>query len=314
MDTLSSRAKGFKILSSEPRTPTPIISWRVPAVGDPRMLRIALAQVGLASVVAALVLMVAVPREWLAPGLVGLIPLAIFMAFWRWSAYRRSMAGDDNVWIADDGLHWLDAANEENAFRRIDITGFHIGRHVDTLRPVPALTLHLAGGFESQPIELHPPATTDAIRDVLGDSWKIAEHDEVEASRTGGYDSAVSVYGECHDEFQEWHWEGTKEELTHFFSLFEAAADDLPLPPPGAKPAARVISLTRRQPARLRIAHAPIAHIESGMIAAPGLILRDIAAKAQKELTPASSMDERKFDVALGPKNVWTFHVHLKPT
>jgi hypothetical protein len=293
----------------------PLLSWRVPTVGDPRLLRVALAQVGLASVVAALILLVAVPREWLVPALVGLIPLAVFMAFWRWSAYRRSMAGDDNVWIDDDGVHWLDTTDEENSFRRIDITGFHIGRHVDTLRPVPALTLHLAGGFESQPIELHPPATTDAIRDVLGESWQIAEHDEVEAARAGDYDTAVSIYGECHDEFQEWHWEGTKEELAHFFSLFAIAADELPLPPAGAKPAACVISLTRRQPARLRIAHAPIAHIESGTIIAPGLILRDIAAKAQRELaTAASATDERKFDVALGPKNVWTFHVHVKPT
>jgi hypothetical protein len=286
----------------------------VPTVGDPRVLRIALAQVGLASVVAALVLMVAMPREWLAPGLVGLIPLAIFMAFWRWRAYRQSMAGDDNVWIDDDGVHWLDAADEQNSFRRIDITGFHLGRHVDTLRPVPALTLHLAGGFESQPIELHPPATTDGIRDVLAESWQIPEHEDVEASRAGEYDMAVSVYGECHDEFQEWHWEGTKEELAHFFSLFVNAADELPLPPPGAKPAIRVISLSRRQPMRLRIAHSPIAHVEPGMIAAPGLIMRDIAAKASAALAGASSADELKFDVALGPKNVWTFHVHVRPT
>jgi hypothetical protein len=275
---------------------------------------VALAQIGLASVVAALVLLVAVPREWLVPGLIGLIPLAVFMAFWRWSAYRRSMAGDDNVWIDDEGVHWLGGADDENSFRRVDITGFHIGRHVDTLRPVPALTLHLAGGFESQPIELHPPATTDAIRDVLGESWQIAEHDEVEAAGTSDYDMAVSVYGECHEEFQEWHWEGTASELTRLFALFASCADELPLPPPGVKPAARVISLTRRQPARLRIAHAPVAHIEPGTIAAPGLTLRQITGRALKELSGASQASELKFDVSVGPKNVWTFHVHVRPT
>jgi len=265
--------------------------------------------------VAALVLLVAVPREWLVPGLVGLIPLAMFMTYWRWSAYRRSMAGDDNVWIDDDGVHWLDAAGEQNSFRRDEITGFHIGRHVDTLRPVPSLTLHLASGFESQPIELHPPATTDAVRDVLGESWTIAESADIEAARSSDYDTAVSVYGECHEEFQEWHWEGTKEELIRFFLLFAIAADELPLPPPGAKPAARVISLTRRQPGRLRIAHAPIAHFELGAITAPGLILRNIAAKALSALgTASSAADELKIDVALGPKNVWTFHVHVRPT
>src|SRR5262249_36813810 len=104
------------------------------------------------------------------------------------------------------------------------------------------------------------------------------------------------------------------EELAHFFSLFAIAADELPLPPPGAKPAACVISLTRRQPARLRIAHAPIAHMESGMITAPGLILREIAARGQAALTGNSSAEDLKFDVSLAPKNVWTFHVHVRPT
>src|SRR5437773_6368521 len=95
----------------------PLLSWRVPTTGDPRLLRVALAQVGLASVVAALVLLVAMPREWLVPGLLGLIPLAVFMALWRWSAYRRSLAGEDNVWIDDDGVHWIGAAGEQNSFR-----------------------------------------------------------------------------------------------------------------------------------------------------------------------------------------------------
>ncbi|MBW8885031.1 MAG: hypothetical protein JF612_09715 [Planctomycetia bacterium] len=217
--------------------------------------------------------------------------------------------------IDEDGLHWLDAAGEQNSFRRDDITGFHIGRHVDTLRPVPSLTLHLASGFESQPIELHAPATTDAVRNVLGQSWQIAESADIEAARSSDYDTAVSVYGECHEEFQEWHWEGTRQELVHFFSLFAIAADDLPLPPPGAKPAARVISLTRRQPARLRIAHAPNAHMESGLVTAPGLILREITARAHAALASAGSpVNETKFDVPLGPKNVWTFHLHVKPT
>lgn len=292
----------------------PLLSWRVPTVGDPRLLRVALAQIGLASVVAALVLLVAVPREWLAPGLIGLIPLAVFMAFWRWSAYRRSMAGDDNVWIDDEGVHWLGGTDDENSFRRVDITGFHIGRHVDTLRPVPALTLHLAGGFESQPIELHPPATSDAIRDVLGESWQIAEHDEIAAAGASDYDMAVSVYGECHEEFQEWHWEGTASELARLFALFASCADELPLPPAGVKPAARVISLTRRHPARLRIAHAPLAHIEPGTISAPGLILREIADRGRSVVTGAEAAAELKFDVPLGPRNIWTFHVHVRPT
>lgn len=290
------------------------LSWRVPTSGDPRLLRIAVAQVGLASVIAALLLFVAMPREWLVPGLLGLIPLAIFMAYRRWSTYRQSLVGEDNVRIDDAGLHWLDANGKENLFRRSDVVSFHIGRHVDTLRPVPALTLHLAGGFESQPIELHPPATVDAVRDILAENWTIAEHDEAVAARAGDYDLAVSLYGECHDEFQEWHWEGTQEELTRFFALFTAAAEELPLPPPGARPAARTIMLSRRQPTRLRIAHSPHSHLEAGLIAAPGLILREINSRARSALAAASPTTDLKFDVPLGPKNIWTFHVHVRPT
>src|SRR5256885_1003659 len=124
----------------------PSLSWRIPTSGDPRLLRLAIAQVGLASVVAALLLFIAVPREWLVPGLLGLIPLAIFMAYVRWSAYRQSLVGDDNVRLDDAGVHWLDAAGQPNSFPRADVLSFHIGRHVDTLRAVPSLTLHLVGG------------------------------------------------------------------------------------------------------------------------------------------------------------------------
>ncbi len=290
------------------------LSWRVPASADPSLLRLGLAQIGLATVVAALVLFVAVPREWLAPALLGLIPLAVIMAFRRWVAYRRSFLGAHNVRLDDAGLHWLDATGHENTFARADVLGFHIARHHDTLRAVPALTLHLAGGFESQPIELHPPATDDAIRQLLVESWRLAELNEVEAAQTADYDAAVSIYGECHEEFQEWHWEGTKEELSRLFALFAVAADELPLPPPGAKPAARVVLLSRRQPTRLRLAHSPVSHFESATLAAPGILLREISSRAVAALAPAASTSDLKFDVPLGPKNIWTFHVHVRPT
>src|SRR5689334_18122051 len=128
-----------KSLASPYFMPESNLSWRVPASGDPRLLRLALAQVGLATIVAALVLLVAAPRQWLVPGLVGLIPLAVFMAFRRWSIYQRSMAGNDNVWIDAAGVHWLDEGGNQRSFARSDVVGFAIGRDEDTLRPVPAL-------------------------------------------------------------------------------------------------------------------------------------------------------------------------------
>jgi hypothetical protein len=290
-----------------------MLSWRVPTSGDPRLLRLAIAQIGLASVIAGLLLFVALPREWLIPGLVGLIPLAIYMAYRRWSSYRRSLAGEENVWLDEEGLHWLDTAGEKQSFARPDVLGFHIGRHLDTLRAVPALTLKLSSGFESQPIELHPPATAEAVRDVLTEAWQIEEHEDATVPGAGDYDAAVSIYGECHEEFQEWHWEGTKTELGRFFEMFRSAAEELPLPPAGAQPASRVILLSRRQPTRLRIAHSPVSHLEPGIIAAPGVILREITSHATAAINASLSTADLKFHVGLGPKSTWTFHLHVRP-
>jgi hypothetical protein len=288
------------------------ISWRVPTAGDPRLLRLGLAQVGLASIVAGLVLAATLPSEWMGPALAGLIPLTVFMAYRRWSRYQQSMMGADNVRIDESGLHWHDAAGQSQTFHRDGVTGFTIGRDSDTLRPVPALTLHLSGGFESQPIELHPPATADAVRTLLSESWRLAEHDSDAGRESSGYDFAVQVYSECHDDYQEWHWEGTREELRRFFGFLTAAADELPLPPPGTKPAQRIILANRREPTRLAIAHAPQPHFDHDTIAAPASVLREIAASGTAALEGADETCELKFDLSLGPRNVWTFHLHAR--
>lgn len=289
-----------------------MLSWRVPTSGDPRLLRIALAQVGLASIVAALILLVAVPRDWLGLALFGLIPLAVFMAYLRWRAYQRSMDGADNVRLDDKGLHWLDELENQRGFGREEVVGFQIGRDADTLRPVPALTLHLKGGFESQPIELHPPATSDAVRRVLIDDWHIAEREKRPTNNTT-YDAAFAIYGECHEEFQEWHWEGTPEELRRFFATFATAADELPLPPPGAKPLTRTVLLTSRDPTRLRLSRDRLAHLESHSIAAPADVLRKITDSATKALAGDEKTGDGKFDFAVGPNSRWTFHLHIRP-
>jgi hypothetical protein len=243
------------------------------------------------------------------PGLIGLIPLAIWMAFLRWRRYQRSLAGDDNVWLDSDGLHWLDHAGAEQQFRRHDITGFHIGDSQATLRAVAALTIHLRGGLESQPIELHPPATATAVRDLLVGQWRLAEG---AGTLDKYYDVRADVFSECHPEFQEWHWEGTREGLSHFFGLIEAAACELPPPPPGVMPAKRIVLANRRQPSRLAIAHSPVAQLDDDQIAAPASTLRQIANSAAAALANCGGEGETRFDVELGPRDRWTFHLHVR--
>ena len=287
------------------------LSWRIPTRGDPRWLRFGLAQVGLATVVAALVLFAAAPRAWLGWALAGLIPLAVFMAYRRWLAYQRSLAGPDNVRIDTAGLHWLDARGQEQSIGRQSVLAFRVGREEDTLRPVPALTLHLAGGFESQPLELHPPATPDAVRDLLGRQWRLAER-PAPAGGSLDYDRAIDVYSECHDDFQEWHWEGTREQLTEFFAAVRSAAEQLPPPPLGAKPAQRIILARRREPLRLRVAHATMPHFDFDLLSAPAATLTSIAAAAEQRLAGAGTPSDHKFDVPLGPNDIWTFHLHVR--
>jgi hypothetical protein len=287
------------------------LRWRIPTTGDPIQLRFALAQVGLATVVGALLILVAAPDGWRVPALVGLIPLAIFMAFRRWARFQRSLAGPDNVWIDAAGVHWLSVAGEEQAFARESIEGFRIGRDDDTLRPVPSLTLELSGGFESQPLELHPPATEAEIRRLLADEWGLPERSAA-AGRELPYDLAIDVYSECHDEFQEWHFEGTRAALGELQDALAEAAH-LPLPPPGAKPLSRVLLLRRREPTRLTLQHDQIGRLSHDAITLPADKLfelsRCFATRLNENPAPATDL---KCDFPLGKGNVWTFHLHVR--
>jgi hypothetical protein len=120
-------------------TPANELRWRIPTTGDPVQLRMAMAQVGLATLVAALVLLVAAPADWRGPALVGLIPLAIFVAYRRWAKYQRLLAGPDNVRLDAAGLHWQDASGQEQTFARADIVAFRVAREEERSAR-PALT------------------------------------------------------------------------------------------------------------------------------------------------------------------------------
>ena len=286
------------------------LAWRIPTTGDPRLLKLALAQVGLATVVAALILLVAAPRGWLVPALVGLVPVAVFVSYRRWHRFHRSLVGPANVWLDEIGLHWLDAAGDEQRFQRSSITGFRVGIEEDTLRAVPALTLFLTGGFESQPLELYPPATPTAVRDLLADAWALPELRDDKNDRS--YDCAVDIYSECHDEDHAWHLEGTPAALAELAAVIKAAAEELPAPPIGAKPAERTVLCRRREQSRLQLAHAPSAHVGHDRLAAPADVLRELATSLAAAIPTASGPADFPLELRLPQRQVWTFHVHVR--
>jgi len=277
-------------------------------------LRLKLAQTALATVVCALILLVTAPPQVLGFGLVTLIPVTIGVALWQWRRYRQSLAGPANTWLDDAGLHWLDAVGHEQKLPRTDVTGFRIGIEEDTLRPVPALTLYMRGGHESQPLELHEPATPQDVRRCLRDEWQIDERPAAGPSSDTAYDLAIDVYSECHDEFQEWHLEGTAAALAEFFdAVAEVAA--LPLAPLGVKPARQVILARRRETSRVAIEHDRHTHFRRDTICGTSEVLNELATHGRtaltQNLTALGNADLRR-DLVLGKGNVWTFHLHVR--
>ena len=307
--------------SSAPKTPDPgTLRWRIPPEGDPRILRLKLAQTGLATIVCLLTLLVAAPREALGLGLIGLVPVSIGVAFWQWRRYQQSLAGPENTWLDRAGLHWLDATGREQSVARGEVTGYRIAIEEDTLRSVPALTFYLHGGRESQPLELHEPATPKAVRLWLEGYWQLDErpaggfaHGQLYSA--AAYDQAIDVYSECHDEFQEWHLEGTVPALAEFFdAVAEVAA--LPLAPVGVKPSRRIILARRRESSRVAIEHDRFTRLGRDVISGTSEILSDLAAHGRTALTadlPAGADTANlKRDLVLGKGNVWTFHLHVR--
>ena len=290
------------------------LRWRIPTTGDPIQLRLQLAQVGLATIAAALVVIVATPAEWRGPALVGLIPLAVFVAYRRWAKHQRSLAGPDNVWLDRAGLHWLDPAGREQSFAREDVVAFRVAREEDTLRPVHALTLYLTGGFESQPIELHPPATADEVNRLLAGEWQLTQRQPPPSSEGQlNYDLAIDLYSECHDEFQEWHLEGTRAAFSELVDAIAEAAH-LPPPPSGAKPLSRVLYLRRRDPTRLKLEHDRVGRVGHDSITLPADKLFELSRFLATRLSEsaAAAPADLKFDFPLGKGNVWTFHLHVR--
>ena len=269
-------------------------------------------EIGLATVVCALILLVAAPREWLGPALLGLAPVAIFAAYRKWLAHQRAAAGPENVWIDAAGVHWLDAAGQEQVFTREGMVGFRVGRDEDTLRPVPSLTLSLAGGFESQPIELHGPATPEAVRGLLAGEWQLPEQAAAEPEGDKlAYDLAVDVYSECHDDFQEWHFEGTRGSR-RIAGRHRPGRPRIAPSATGAKPARRVLLCRRRHPIELRIARLPAAFCGDDRLGGPAEWLAGLSQSGQQALAPLAAGQDGKFNLTLAPHDTWTLHLHVR--
>jgi hypothetical protein len=306
----------------------PTLRWRIPPASDEHALQVGCAMVIITGVIGTLVVLVAAPVEVRDFALAAIGLFSLLLAWRQWRRHQRVQAGSDNVWLDSAGVHWLDAHSQEQTLARDTIEAYSIAVDPHTLRQVPALSLQLAGGHTSQPMELHEPASPEAVREFLAEHWQLPER-EPAAAGAADYDRAIAVYSECHDEFAEWHWEGNAAALGELLALFSEVAD-LPLAPPGARPLGRVVLASRREPERIEIAHARHLRIEPDAIVAPAGVLGEFARCGAAALTAADpSQDEQdlSFQWPLGPTppgdaapgqepakrgSSWTVHLHLR--
>jgi len=265
----------------------------------------------MATVVCALILLMAMPPESFFTSLLIMLPIVASLAYWKWRRYNRSLEGAENVWLDDDGLHWLDGAGQRQTLAREGVVGFRIATEADTLRQVPSLTLLLNSEFESQPFELHAPADAESMRELLSQQWQLRE----ETGRAGDdqlpYDRALECYSECHAENFEWHFAGSSVALAELAAIIEQCRD-LPLPPVGAKPRGRIVLARRGVPSYLHLEHAQLVRIDINLLSGPADFLTELARSFRLPRTAHESKRDLHFEFRTARGETWTFHLHVE--
>ncbi len=151
------------------------ITWHIPDESQATSLRIRILQIVFAAIIYLVVLWVFGARAMRLPGLAALVPIVVLFLLFTWRSSRRSELDDDNIRLSKAGLSWKDPSGQSGEVPRDRICGFRIGLDPDTMRAIPALTLVLVGGFESQPVELHEPASPARVRQFLSDELGLNE-------------------------------------------------------------------------------------------------------------------------------------------
>ncbi len=142
------------------------LSWRIPGDETAVTIRRRFFRIVLILFTAYVVVLWLFGADWRLPSLAMMVFFVAFM-IWFIRSRRGKQLEEDNVHLTQDGLVWIDAGGQRGELPRARVQGFRIGLDPQTMRAIPALTLVLASGFESQPIELHGPATPVRVRQFL---------------------------------------------------------------------------------------------------------------------------------------------------
>jgi hypothetical protein len=289
------------------------LSWRIPVEADPQVVRVRMLRVALAALVCGGVLLLLAPPEMRTPGLLTIMLLATGLWIYHWRSSLPPRDAEDNARLDDAGFHWIDGGGGRHQFDRREIAGFHIAVEADTLRDVPALTLHLAGGFESQPIELHAPATAPRVREFLIERLGISErtsgsqpHEDHDAGVVDAPINNLDV--ESCEQQRTWHFTGPKSSLLALCDHIEQASRTLKLAPAGAKPQVRRIGT---EEAHLTVQLGRNAWTDGQTLCGPAEHLLDIAAHIRKQLSTAGENADVEVPTSPDAKQAWTLHFHV---
>ena len=297
----------------DPATPAaPSLRWRIPTGTESSRQRSSPTSILLTTLIAAIVVAFTSPPQQLPWSLAAIGCISVALVLWR----RRAPAAlAENVWLDDGGVHWQ-VGDQVYDIPRPAALAFRIAREADTLRDVPALTFYLADAFESQPLELHPPATLAAVRQLLMTEWQLPESAAPPSSADDAdrYDIALDLYSECHEDTQDWHFEGAVAVLETFCAELERAAKELPLAPLGAKPAQRVVLAQRRVKQPVRIQRCRQAALTPAAISGPPEFLLEFSRRLRSLAAGdgVQPVHDDTCEIAITPRKIWRLHWHGK--
>ena len=172
--------------------------------------------------------------RWL--GMIGTVLLAGIFWSWQRSRERKLLAAaEPNIRLNAVGFSWRKIAGDWQTLPRESIVGYRI-QPLLKAGDEPCLVFLLRDFFESQSVYRGTLETWDSVRDWLTEHWSLEEVPSPAASEVvvdsvrweGVYEYDLSP--------RNLHWHANRENLTAFAGFLRRAAEEIPLPPVGAKP------------------------------------------------------------------------------
>jgi hypothetical protein len=287
------------------------LSWRVPSPAEVLSRRGIFQRAVLTGVAFTLALFVALKPAWWPLGFAVGAAAGGGMFWWqRWRFQSRFGNLPDNMRLTSAKFEWGPKDAPQGSIKKEDVTAFRL-EQAEGFARAEALVLILQDGFESQPIVLLGDGLAADVRSLLRDSWHLEEQPSPRTCPVGTRSLRLPVYTEGHAERGEWHWEGSSVGLGSLAQALRSAAEEIPLPPPGARPKVLEVVGTRRDGSELLIAVDRQPWLDDLTIAAPPEQLRAVADSLEQALATVEDADF-ELELELPDDAAWSIHCHRR--